>query len=424
MKNKYRITHTVKMLSTAFMVALLFALPLLSACEGAENELMEIQTEGTPDEDELSSQWVLTEEMMEEDHLYAEVSDGLTIDAYVTPLSCYKNGIGVWEPSRVIYEDTGDEVYACENLSEDAPVLGVTTIGTVTDALDGMAQALGDVYVLQWEQAKNGGYYQRDTNGNYAKSYSYSPKNRNITVYTRLFGKNVTVWNGSNSIALPTPERTTLKNLSVETVKGAVTQAINEIYPDAAAHYSLYCYSEYYEIRYYASAEGLPLKWAPVEVHINAGEMAEDSFDYKEEYNDEDNEFEDGYGFAQSTGYELARIYVCDSGFWLMLYQDFTWTQFREDREVLTINDILPKIFSALELKANTYDITVKNIELVMAQTSAENEDGTYRLVYAPYWVVDYTYVLGGETEHEQLAWDAYTGVNAAKNYTPILLED
>lgn len=413
-----------KRLLAVCMTVVLLALPLLSACKGAENELMEVSTEAASDEDELDSQWIMTEEMMEEDHLYAEVSDGLTIDAYVTPFSYYKNGIGVWEPSRVSYEDTGDEDRACENLSADESVLGVTTIGTVTDALDGMVQALGEVYELQWEQAKNGGYYKRDTSGNYAKSYSYTSLRRDVTVYTRLFGKNVTVWNGFNSNVLPTPELTTLENLSVETVKDAVTQAINEIYTDAAVHYSLYCYSQYYEIIYYASVEGLPLKWGPVKVHIHAGEMAEDSFEYKEEYNDEDNEIVDGYSFSSSSGYNLAWMYICDSGFWLMLYQDYTWTQFREAREVLTINEILPKIFSALELKSNAYDITVKNIELIMAKTSAENADGTYRLVYAPYWVVDYVYVLGGETEHEQLAWDAYTGVNATKNYTPILLED
>ncbi|MCD8118839.1 MAG: hypothetical protein LUE29_05055 [Lachnospiraceae bacterium] len=410
-----------KRLLAACMAVVLLVLPLFSACKGAENELMDVPTEASEDEDELDSQWVLSEEMMEDDHLYAEVKDGLTIDAYFTPLSYYEDGVAVWEPSEVLYEEMGEENYSCEELAEDDPVLGVTTIGTVTDALDTMAQALGETYESQWELAKNGGSYRRGSDSVSAKSYSYLPGDRDVTVYTSRFAKDITVWNGMYPNVLPTVERTSLRGLSVDTVKEAVTQAINEIYPDVAAHYSLYCYSQYYEIRYFASVEGIPLKQAPVKVHIDSGEMAEDSFGYQEEYNDESN---DGYGFTSSGEYYLALIYISDSGLWLSLYHDYLWTQFREAREVLTINDILPKIFSALELKSNTYDITVENIELVMARTSAENEDGTYRVVYAPYWMVDYTYVLGGETEHEQLAWDAYTGVNAAKNYTPILLED
>lgn len=404
----------------------------MSACSGTENELLEgVTTEADAEDEEII--YTLSEEEMKENELYWQVSENFLIDAYFTPSTLYENGIAVWEAHRNVYEESDEETeetdwnnnYGYEDLDADESVLGVSTMGTVTEALDTLVAALGDVYVEEWENAKAGSMYRR-TETTESKSFSCARTYRSIGIITTNYGETLRGAMTIDSGVLSTEEEE-LGFLSLETLKEAVVQAVNTIYPGVAAHYTLLCdsYNGACQFRFYSAIEGIPLKQAYVPRYIKIGQMSEDSFDYLEEYNDGSDD-RNVYGSNFSREHVVALMNFSESGFYFDLKDDYTYTLFREAREVLDINDILPKVIRMVQLKYPEYDVTVKNIELVMAMTTAENGDGTYRVVYAPYWVADYTCDTGSETTQGQFVWEAYEGVyvNSDTKYTPIKLED
>ncbi|MCD8120569.1 MAG: hypothetical protein LUE29_14030 [Lachnospiraceae bacterium] len=387
-----------------------------------------------------ASDYTLTAEEAAGDSIKLKVSDTLTIDAYITPSSDYEDGLAVWKPTEVVYEqdrekyteyyDEQNFIFA-GNLEADETVLGVdVTIAEFTEVMDEFVQALGDTYVSEWQAAKAGGKYTV-TGGKFStdKGISFETHylDRRINIVTRNFWEKASFsyFMLADYGALSTEEKD-FSFLPLETVKDAVIKMVTALNPDVSLRCEVMCQSEgYYEFKFYSAIEGIPEKNAQVHSSYTVSRLTEDSLNYWLA----GWAAEDTYGTAESQEHTFARVFVSASGFCCDFDPEYEYTLFREAREVLSINDILPKVIAQL---ANTpYQTTVKNINLVMALTMGEDEEGNQCQVYAPYWVADYIYESGGATEQGQIAWDAYEGIDVSTrsetyecNETPIILGD
>ncbi|MCD8117912.1 MAG: hypothetical protein LUE29_00225 [Lachnospiraceae bacterium] len=198
--------------------------------------------------------------------------------------------------------------------------------------------------------------------------------------------------------------------LSKDVLVQAVTDMLAEIYPNLEARYDLKnCLisaedeSELgYSLWYYEAIEQIGIRPAMVSNHIQAGKMSEDSYNYKELYETRD------YGFGNTAGYYLAKIYVTEDGIGGLLASGNTYELYEEWAAVVDINEILGKVVGAFRLLNK--ETTVTEIMLTMAETPVQDEDGKYRIIYAPYWVVSYSCEQNGTEMSTQLVYDAYTG--------------
>lgn len=400
-----------------FCLCLLFSLILLTSCKGGENEILdgngnsENTTAGTEnpggedsDTENPGGEYVLTAEEMNLDHLSMQLTDNVTIDAYITPYSYYEDGIGIWEPHSLKSADREDEHITLEEMSSDWAILGITTVQEFVTAMDMCVQSLGAVWEDEWEDAKNGGI--RLVDGREIDALFFSGRNEvYVTTANCWAPSQKECYDVFFSSSLPDGVQD-LSFLSTEKLTDAVSEMLDSLYPNLAPHYDLLSMSEegaeYYYLKYYQAIEQIPIRRAYVRHAIPAGQMAEDSYNYDEAYETT------SYSLATSEGWPVAKVYATATGMDIYLQTVDTFTLYSEKREIVDINDILPKVVASL--KSSSSEIRVLGIELVMAETTAQDEDGKYRVVYAPYWIAYYTKESGGNITDEQLVWDAYTG--------------
>lgn len=344
---------------------------------------------------------VLTEEEMEQDHLLLTVSDNVTIAAYLTPYSYYADGIGIWEPHES--EKDYSDGQSLDGWSDEDTILGGTvTVGEFVSVMDALAECLGEPWESEWEAAKEGSVY----------THTYGSTSSLLLWKDTVSLRTENCWNEFEGYLMglssyyPDGEED-LDFLSMEKLTEAMTEALEKLYPDLAPHCELFSVQEdgveYYYMRYYLAAEQIPIRRAEVRHYIPAGQMAEDSYGYNEIYETKQ------YSLACSEGWPVVEVYVTADGMDIYFEAPDTFTLYEEEKEVVDVNVILPKIVSAFQYTAKT--VRVLGIELVMAMIETQDEDGKYRIVYAPYWVANYTETdSSGETMDRQLVWDAYTG--------------
>ncbi|MCD8120571.1 MAG: hypothetical protein LUE29_14040 [Lachnospiraceae bacterium] len=419
MKNKKRKrTESKRILAEVTGLLLLAGISLaITACgaAGGQDELI-TKADGNASENTSSGEdgtaggnsgaedesYVLTEEEMEQDHLLLTLSDKVTIDAYLTPYSYYADGIGIWEPHTTRPAEDSEDQGLDGWSDEDAILGGTVTVGEFVEAMDTLAESLGEPWKSEWEAAKEGSVYTHT----YGTTSSLLLGMSTVSLTTKNCWNEFEGYLMGLSSYYPDGEED-LDFLSMEELTETMTEALEKVYPDLAPHCELFSVQEdgveYYYMRYYLGVEKIPVRRAEVRHYIPAGQMAEDSYGYSERYETEK------YSLSCSEGWPIVTVYVTAEGMDIYFEAPDTFTLYEEAKEVVDVNAILPKIVSAFQYTSKT--IRVLGIELVMAEIETQEEDGKYRIVYAPYWVANYTEEdSAGETVDRQLVWDAYTG--------------
>ncbi|MCD8120415.1 MAG: hypothetical protein LUE29_13230 [Lachnospiraceae bacterium] len=355
---------------------------------------------------------VLTDEEAAADHLTAEVSDQITIDAYITPSSYYEDGIGEWE----LVDVSEDEMRTWVEMDGDTLLYGRVTFDEFVEMIDQMTDELGPVYREEWEAVKGTDDINAFMYRSSLKIWTPSYKEGEPYVDISLLSENVD-----------------LDYLSMQTLCDAVTKVAKTLYPEVGEHYSLSANTkeyqsesarlynvfwnvdrmdedlettyEWYYLEYYVTLDGIPLKNAEVFTEIPAGSMAEDYVYYSEYYLE--NSWRSGCTPAIFMSCSLS-----EEGMYLYFDNLYTYERYQEKQEVIGINEILAETVPVLADYER--EILVDEIELVMAETEVEEADGKYRPVYKPFWTVNFymSTLYSGEEFFisYQLVFDAYTG--------------
>lgn len=403
---------------------------------------------------------VLTDEEAEKDHLTGQISEKVTIDAYITPRSQYADGVSQWttagtdEAEESVETVSAEESEASaetvsadgseeseetasttdanviegtfESISGDETVLNSVSFSEFTALFDTFAGTLGETWVEKWNKVKE---------FNYSRLYFWMDDNGEITIYTpgtwnangissdlgygwgceaQYYGLSANLVSGFYLV--DDSERNT-SFLKRRTFRYALEELMDSLYPEAADRYSLYVCSEetlaemgcdaseisgeWYTAVCYETIEGLAVKRAPYTLSIPAGEMAEDSIRYSE------NGIE---ATSDGMAYELININVTENGFECILRPRLNLVEYSAAREVADINEIIENMTAQIKKRTGTSIVT--EIELVMNYVVAQDEDGKYRIVYSPIWRVEYYNQMNKDADWKRylMTFDGYTG--------------
>lgn len=426
-KNKSEMFRMPTMLTFALSALAASALFLSGCAEaGGEELLTKASDEFTSQVTETMEEIALTEEEAEQDHLFLQVTSNVTVDADITPRSLYSAGLGMWQPCADSDEETS-ELLSWEELKEGQVTLGESlSAADVDSALSEMAEAFGSVWLEAYEEAKS-----RSTAGK-TDTFCYRESDGllDITTPGALTPESAYEWAADTQLYSVTED---LDFLSAETVRQAVAAMYQKILPDMRlsclfqsntleqqqravefSNASVYGASyelnenakEYYYLEFFETIDGIPIKRTMLPWKVNGNTLAEGSY------------YQDAWWAGQGISYVMSEssitgfMYVTESGFELYIYSKSKgYEQLREAQEVVDINEILNSACESLVSYGET--ITVGNVELVMAETTIEDEEGIW-LVYAPFWTVDYYRYKksGGENfcVRYQMVFDGYTG--------------
>ncbi|MCD8119137.1 MAG: hypothetical protein LUE29_06625 [Lachnospiraceae bacterium] len=379
---------------------------------------------------------VLTDEEAEKDHLTGQISEKVTIDAYITPRSQYADGISQWTTASTEESEENEETASTtgvnvlegtfESISGDETVLNSVSFSEFTSLFDTFADTLGETWVEKWNKIKE---------FNSSRLYFWMDDNGEITIYTpgtwntngissdlgygwgceaQYYGLGANLVTGFYRLNDGGSSTSFLKR---RTFLYALEELMDSLYPEAADRYSFYVCSEetltelgydaseisgeWYTAVCYETIEGLAVKRAPYSLSIPAGEMAEDSIRYSE------NGIE---ATSDGMAYELININVTENGFECILRPRLNLVKYSTAKEVADINVIIENMSAQIRKRTGTSIVT--EIELVMNYVVAQDEDGKYRIVYSPIWRVEYFNRINKDADWKRylMTFDGYTG--------------
>lgn len=403
--------------------ATLLAAAALAGCQSAgEDEIVAVSR--TPEQGEASAAendsdkpeervciGALTQEEMEEEHLSGWLSDNVEVDAYITPLSLYRDGLGEWDMQ---YAVTPEHVVPARELRPEDTVLDSCSFQTFLDAAAAFAETLGPDYRAAFEKTLTE-YKETEHSPDFFTSSSQS-----IYFTTSRFEP---AYEGITRQYLQDGEEK-VDFLEDELVYHAAFELMGTLFPNISDHadfdiqgrddlqfyVSLYPDSEYmlerpllYHFECYEAVEGIPVKCAWDSCHIEAGDMDPESRCYAEWYEDEPYAHLGG-----PDGGGTGTIIIGDDGFHLSLLGKSSFTAYAEPQPVIDLNQVLET------LKGKTKNVKVTEIELVMSDHVVGKEGEKKRIILHPYWRVIYyqecavngKYVM----KRNLLSLDAYTG--------------
>ncbi|MCD8120573.1 MAG: hypothetical protein LUE29_14050 [Lachnospiraceae bacterium] len=401
---------------------------LLSGCAeaGGEELLTDASDEFTSQVTETMEEIELTEEEAEQDHLFLQVTSNVTVDADITPRSLYSEGLGMWQ-QRTESDEEISEMLSYEELKEGQDTLGESlTLEDVDSALSDMAETFGTVWQEVYGEAKSRSTVES------SDTFWYRDSDGLLEINTPGATTPESAYEGSASTEIYSVTED-LDFLPAETVRQAATLMYQKIWPDMGvsllfqsntleqqqraveltnastygANYELNENAkEYYYLEFYETIDGIPIKRTMLPWKVLANSLAEGSYYYDAWWASQ------GISYAMSSDSIVGFMKVTESGFYLWICLKSTgYEQLREAQKVVDINEILNSACESLVSLGET--ITVGSVELVMAQTTIEDEEGTW-LVYAPFWTVDYYRFkkVGVENFYKryQMVFDGYTG--------------
>lgn len=460
-----------------FVTMLLFAASVsLIGCASAGDETLitttpNAETGETETSEPIVLDVALTDEEAEQDHLTLTVSNNVTIDAVITPRSLYADGVGMWEPEGSVKEENGTwELCSYEDLlaedmvrestaeedGEQAEQTGTdddsaqTETGTADDVdsasaetvtaagidsiLSEMAEAFGKTWLTAYEEALEKQEWDEETGeGFFIGRWTENAEKWSLGVLTpgcylpegaydgsatdRLYYENeeldflpVSVLTEAAEAAVKAllPGRDIVYEITSNTLEAQ--QATEEYYRAGSYGYEKTLAEnakEYYFLEFYDTIEGIPIKRCNASWKVDADTLAVNSYYYGSSW------VSSGISYSMSSENCIAMLSVTESGFDLSVEfgSPTGYEMLYDPQPVVDINEILE---SACEtLVGYDEEILVTNIELVMANKTVEEEDGTW-LVYAPFWKVDYYRwkTIGGQDffVRYQMVFDGYTG--------------
>lgn len=405
---------------------------LLPGCAGAgEDEVLtnasgETSRKVTDTMEEIE----LSEEEAEQDHLFLQVTNDVTVDADITPRSHYSSGIGMWQPCADTDSEDGEssEWISYAEMEESQITLGDSglTLSEVDSAFSEMTESFGTVWQEAYEDAKS-----RSVAGS-SDTFWYRESLSDLKITTQEVRKPVAAYEGAASELLYCVQED-LDFLPAETVRQAVTAVYRKILPDMgvsccfqsntleqqqrAVEFTNASVSganavlnqnakEYYQLQFFETIEGIPIKRTMLSWQVGANQLAEGSTWQNSWW------VSQGVSSYPSEESLSAIVTVTESGFdfWICC-TCLGHEKVRDAQEVVDINEILNSACEKLVSYGET--ITVGSVELVMALTTVEDEDGVW-LVYAPFWTVDYYRYTRVSSENfnlrYQMVFDGYTG--------------
>lgn len=361
---------------------------------------------------------VLTEEEAMRDHLTAKLSDNVEIDACITPLSDYRDGLGMWDAE---YMWQREHVQACNELDPDEVIQSSCTLEMFMDAMDRMTEKLGEVYVDAWEKCRNDqNFFCISTTGNLVL-ITKGDDNYSDGTYRDL---NSIWYEGEDELPF----------LDRRTVKEVVEETIRAIFPDVERHGTFdvqtlervealfdfwkmsYLESQpCYFMEFAQTVEGIPVKNSWVTCRIEAGEISPDSMRYHKMYETEE------YWKTGGMYTPFVRAVIGEDWLFLGTMGFYEFTRYREAEPVIGINEVLRKMEEILGRGSSPANVT--EIELVMSETVVD-EGEKKRIVLSPYWRVKYYREedirnIGKCVIRHYLTINAYTGEIVFHDWIP-----